>query len=94
MEFEFNQRIEISKIKNLLIGSKNETLQQYLSDEINQFLRTNSKDFFPSYERLFSQMCPKINFMKIEKIFEDLNENIYQELKGFDIINVIIKSNN
>ena len=87
MDFELNQKIDILKLQNILIGVKNVELQNYLSEEINKLLKNQSKDY-PTYEKLFSSLCPKISFKRIEKLCEDFNENIKRELKNAEILNV------
>lgn len=89
MEIDLNQRIDISKIQSLFLGSKNENLQKYLSEEINNIYKTpKSNERNPTIQNLFSNLCPNFILTEFDFLFNDFRNKIAKLTFGINMINV------
>jgi hypothetical protein len=89
MEIDLSQRIDISIIQSLFLGSKNENLQKFLSEEINNIYKTpTSKERIPSIQNLFSNLCPNYIIKEFDEIFNEFRNKIGKLTNGISIINV------
>jgi hypothetical protein len=89
MEIDLSQRIDISIIQSLFLRSKNDNLQKFLSEEINNIYKApTSKDRIPSIQNLFSNLCPNFILKEFDEIFTDFRNKISKLTNGINIINV------
>ena len=88
IEFELNNKLDLKKIHELIIGDANiPELSNKLTLTLNKISNQNPN---LTYNDFFSYLCPKLNFSKIENICNDFMNKIKSELVLMQILNVFV----